>query len=113
MGFDTSELTALEHDFVKAAAKVTELAKLAIAKTALDIEADAKVLAPVDTGNLKNSISSEASGLTAEVSASTAYSDYVEYGTSRMNAQPYMGPAFDARVPGLEKALGQIGEKIL
>lgn len=27
--------------------------------------------------------------------------------------QPYMGPAFDRRAPGLEKALGQIGEDIL
>lgn len=113
MGFDTSELQALAVDLEKSGAKVIERARLAVAKVALDVEATAKTLAPVDTGNLKNSISSEIDGLTAEVSASTSYSDYVEYGTSRMAAQPYMGPAFDEHAPNLEKALGQIGEKAL
>lgn len=113
MGFDTSELRRLSADLGKADAKVTELASKAIAKTALDIEADAKALAPVDTGLLKNSISSDIKPLSAEIGPTTHYAGYVEHGTSRMAAQPYMGPAFDRRAPGLEKALGQIGGKIL
>ena len=28
-------------------------------------------------------------------------------------AQPYMGPSFDRNVPGLERALGDIGEEVL
>lgn len=113
MGFDTSELQKLAADLGEASAKVTPRAELVVRKVALDIEATAKTIVPVDTGNLKNSIGSEIDGLTAEISATTDYSDYIEFGTSRMNAQPYMGPALDEHAPTFEKALGQIGEKIL
>jgi HK97 gp10 family phage protein len=113
MGFDTSELRKLSADLGKADAKVTGLASKAIAKTALDIEADAKALAPVDTGYLKGSISSDIGTLSAEIGPTASYGHFLEYGTSKMAAQPFMGPAFERRVPGLEKALGQIGSKIL
>lgn len=113
MGFDTSALQKLAVDLGQADAKVTGLVSKAIAKTALDIEADAKALAPVDTGLLKNSISSDIKPMSAEIGPSTHYAHFVEHGTSRMAAQPFMGPAFERRVPGLEKAIGQIGGKIL
>ena len=113
MGFDTSDLQKLAVDLGEASAKVTARAEMVVKKVALDIEATAKTIVPVDTGNLKNSIGSEVDGLSAEVSATTDYADYVEYGTSRMHAQPYMGPALDEHAPTFEKALGQIGEKIL
>lgn len=48
------------------------------------------------TGNLRSSISSKMStdGLFGEVSPHTEYASYVEYGTRKMQAQPYMRPAF-------------------
>lgn len=113
MHLDVSELRDLAGDLKKGAAKVESLAPLVVKKSGLDIEATAKVNAPVDTGTLENSISADIDGLTAEVSATTNYADYVEYGTSRMAAQPYMGPAFDAHVPAFEEALGKVGGKIL
>ena len=113
MGFDTSALQKLAVELGEADARVTDRVSAAIRKTALDIEADAKALAPVDTGALKNSISSDIKPLSAEIGPSTSYAHFVEHGTSRMAAQPYMGPAFERRVPGLEKAIGQIGGKIL
>jgi len=113
MHFDVSELRDLEGDLKKGAAKVEELAPLVVKKSALDIERDAKIKAPVDTGNLMGSIGSDIDGLSAEVGPTAEYGGYVEYGTSKMDAQPYMGPAFEKHAPVFEKALGQVAGKIL
>jgi HK97 gp10 family phage protein len=110
---DFSEIYKLATDLGKAGAKAGFMASAAIAKTAHDIERDAKVAAPVDTGNLRNSISSDIARLHAEIGPTAAYGIYVEYGTSRMAPQPYLGPAFDRNAPGLEKAIGDIGGRIL
>lgn len=34
-------------------------------------------------------------GMTAEAGPSTGYSEYLEYGTRKMEAQPFVRPAFD------------------
>lgn len=55
--------------------------------------------APYDTGNLRRSIQLDITdgGMTAEVTATAHYAQYVEYGTRYMRAQPYMKPAFNAQ----------------
>ena len=113
MHFDTSELRALAGDLKEGAARVESLAPRVVAKTAHDIEADGKIFAPVLTGTLESSISSEVHGLSAEIGPHTDYEAYVEYGTSKMHAQPYMGPAVEKNAPAFEDALGKVGEKIL
>lgn len=113
MHFDVSELRDLEHDLEKGAAKVEGLAPKVVAKSAHDIEADGKILAPVLTGTLESSISSDVNGLEAEIGPHTDYEAYVEYGTSKMDAQPYMGPAAEKNTPAFVEAMGQVGAKIL
>ena len=53
---------------------------------------------PVDTGALKGSVQNvivdEASETKGTVSYNTNYAIYVELGTSRMAAQPYLHPAY-------------------
>jgi HK97 gp10 family phage protein len=110
MGFDTSELRALSADLGKGAARTEPLAEKVVAKTALGIEADGKINAPVDTGHLMNSISSDVHGLSAEIGPTANYGHFVEGGTSRMAPQPYMGPAADKWFPVLEQAITKIGE---
>lgn len=105
---DTHEVDRLLTDLAKASEQVARRASQAIAKTAHDIEADAKILVPVDTGFLKNSISSDIGELEAEVGPTAHYGGYVEEGTSRQSPQPYLRPAFDRRKEGLVKALDQI-----
>ena len=56
----------------------------------------AKDLVPVDTGNLRSSISARSLGDGCECDASADYAQYVEYGTYKMDAQPYFEPALEA-----------------
>ena len=51
---------------------------------------------PVDTGELIGSIDGFADGESVEVYADADYAQYVEYGTSKMEAQPYFRPAVAA-----------------
>lgn len=51
---------------------------------------------PVDTGHLKRSITLEVSSMTAKVQEHTEYGKWVETGTRKMAAQPYMKPALNS-----------------
>lgn len=113
-GFDASEIYTLASDLRGSATKAKKTAGAAVQKTAADIGADAKSLAPVDTGNLKSSIGVGKVGPLESVVGPTAnYGIYLELGTSRMPAQPFMGPATDRRVPAFLQAMEQIADGIL
>jgi HK97 gp10 family phage protein len=77
-----------------------------VRKAAFDIEAGAKDRAPVDLGTLKNSIQA---GPVAKghwrVRVGVHYGIYQEFGTSRMPAQPYLMPAFEAVVKSFRRAI--------
>lgn len=76
------------------------------------IERMAKVKAPVDTGALKNSIfSAKAGNLTYKVTAPQHYAIYVEKGTRKMRAQPYLKPALDVERPKLISNLRKLYER--
>ena len=79
----------------------------AVMDAVLAIQNDARVRVPVDTGRLRNSIGweMEADRLAARVGTNVDYAPHVEYGTSRMAAQPYLTPAFFAEVPRFEERL--------
>ena len=61
----------------------------------LQCEGYAKMLCPVDTGNLRNSIThtTDAEGKVEYVGTNVEYAAYVEFGTSKTRAQPYIQPA--------------------
>lgn len=72
----------------------------AVMAGAFVLEAAAKMKTPIDTGNLVNSInteliSSDETSAFAEVGTGVEYAEHVEFGTSKMVAQPYMRPAYD------------------
>lgn len=86
-------------------------ASAVVRKVAFDTEADAKALAPVDTGMLRNSVTTAVmgDGLTAAVVATASYAFWVETGTSRQAPQPFMGPATDRNTPLFHEAMSQLG----
>lgn len=116
---DVSQVRALGSRIAAAGPRIGSRAAAALRKTAMDIEADAKAMAPVDTGNLQNSISTSITGdgrfgsMSAEVGPTAEYGIYQEFGTSVMGAQPFMGPAFDRRAPGYAAALADIAAEFL
>ena len=67
----------------------------ALTTSALLVQGDAKLRSPVDTGNLRSSISHKVTTnkATIFVPQSVSYGVFVEYGTSRQAPQPYMEPA--------------------
>jgi HK97 gp10 family phage protein len=72
----------------------------------------AKQLVPVDTGALKNSIDYEVNRIgrryNVRVSATEPYAIFVEMGTHKMDAQPYLRPAlFNNRTDILRKVAGK------
>ena len=62
------------------------------------------------TGNLKRSIDLEISpnGLKATVEPKAEYAAYVELGTRKMEAQPYLKPAFEEQKKQFEKDLQKL-----
>ena len=58
-------------------------------------EGYAKRLCPVDTGRLRNSITHalDSGGRAVYVGTNVEYAPYVELGTARQKAQPYLRPA--------------------
>ncbi len=89
-----------------------ERAAQAVMKAAYDIEGQAKAIVPVDTGNLKNSIQTTQEGELAAAVGPRAveYAIYVEYGTVKMRAQPYMRPAAEKVRPAFIQAMEQIAK---
>ena len=79
-------------EFLDALPEQIEQALIAIGMTA---ETYAKELCPVDTGRLRNSITHEVdmNEQAAIIGSNVEYAAYVELGTSRQHAQPYLRPA--------------------
>lgn len=113
MSIDSSEVKHLAADLYAAPAKVETGAIGAVSDSTNDTERDAKIFAPVFTGELKERIESSSRGLSGEVVSRAGHSEYVEDGTSDTAPQPFMGPALELNAPGLEHQLGDVGESIL
>ncbi len=113
MDIDVSELNRLAADLGTIGARVTAKAAIAVRKASVDTQADAQRFAPVDTGYLRQSITSTVRGLSGVVGPSANYGAYVEYGTSRSGPQAFMGPAFDRHAPLFVQACESIAESAL
>lgn len=106
-----SDLSDYAADLEAWADNLEARASQVVRKTAMDTTADAKALAPVDTGNLRNSIITANDGPLRAASVATAsYAPFVEFGTSRMAPQPFMGPAQERRTPAFFDAIAELAE---
>lgn len=78
----------------------------ALQTLANEIVAEAQSTVAVDTGALRDSLTSEVSGeLEIEVHDGVEYGQWVEFGTQKMPARPFLTPA-------VEKARGRLPELV-
>lgn len=92
--------------------KLNDASRKGITEACLLVQAQAKALTPVDTGNLRDSIDykvednkGEASGV---VGTAIDYGVHIEYGTEYQKAQPYLIPAFRENKSNIEKIIGDL-----
>lgn len=109
---DASELNKLSAALGNVSKEALPVARVAVQKTSADIKRSAQAMAPVDTGNLKNSVTYETTqssdAVEGLIGPTANYGKFVEFGTSRMAPRAFMGPAFDRHAHELETAMGQI-----
>lgn len=110
MSSDFTQIGKLAGDLGRARGKVAKSVGIVLDKTAASVQRTAQMRAPVDTGNLRNSIGVSRTGATSrEIGPTANYGVFVEFGTSRMGPQPFMGPALESVRPSFEQAMSEIG----
>lgn len=95
-----SGLDKLMEELGATAALTIDAAASAMKTTTGQVQATAKQVAPKRTGYMANNISVEpvkktATSVTGTVNAKADYSSFVEFGTYKMHAEPFMRPAVD------------------
>ena len=119
-----STITITFNRFPEIAAKLPRETSAVVRKTAYDVEGAAKIFAPVETGNLKNSIQTHYEpgdleamvdiaenrppGASANAATAAEYGVYQEFGTYKMGAHPFMTPAAEANRGPFEQAMTQM-----
>ena len=83
-------------DIAAFAEQIQENISSALLNAAEVVAENARAICPVDTGTLRASIGTSVSGNTAQVYAGADYAVYVEMGTYKMAAQPFLTPALAA-----------------
>jgi len=96
-----SGLDKLMEELGATAGATIEAANSAMKTTTGQVRDQAKQIAPKRTGNMANNIIAEpvkktAASVTGTVNAKADYSSFVEFGTYKMSAQPFMRPAVSA-----------------
>jgi len=91
-------------------AKITTAAERGLLKALLFCEKEAKNRCPVVTGRLRASITGKITKFTGtavegKLGAHTNYAAYVELGTARSKARPYLWPALEDNFEKIEKIL--------
>ena len=107
---DFRKIERLQKALARAPGIITEELGKAVRDLVLLVEGEAKKLCPVDTGKLRASITPVIESWAAGyVGTNTHYAPYVEYGTRKMEAQPFLEPAF---LEGQRQASKIFGEAI-
>ncbi|NLO84096.1 MAG: hypothetical protein GX096_01500 [Clostridiales bacterium] len=110
---DLSGMDAIESSIQDAIASILPSAASGVASALSLIEGTAKELCPIDQGELAAGISTSLTTSQGEVvgtvTASAPHSAYVEFGTIKSGAQPFMHPAFELQK---DAAMQQIANAI-
>jgi len=92
-----------------------EAIRIALVRGALKVELAAKEMCPVDTGRLRGSITTDKRYIQkflVRIGTNVDYAIYVELGTKKMDARPYLLPAFfmfeGEIIKDIKKILGKV-----
>lgn len=100
-----AKLTIDDFAFSKSVEETTKridsACEKSVKETCEDIQRMAKQFAPVRSGKLRDSIKIKVDGLKGEVYSDVSYVGYVENGTRKMRARPFLRPAYDACIKEL------------
>ena len=101
------ELLAVAADLGRAQARARREGRKAVEQHTRAGATEARRLAAVDTGHMRSVVTSTvtaggADTWVGEWGDEADYARYVEYGTSKMRAQPFIGPSLDRVAPRLE-----------
>ena len=93
--------------------QVEDKIKAVLKIAAFAVERKGKEKSPVDTGANRDSIFvaevDDIGGAPAyRIGPTTEYGPFLEFGTSKMSARPYMIPALESESPRLKEAITQI-----
>lgn len=111
------DIDRLERDLRQAPDRLHGRTVELVRSSTLACEAIGKGRAPVRTGHLKGSITSEfaesATTVRGETGPEAEYGWFVEHGTRHMAPQPYMGPAADIVEPAFYAGAAAVGASVL
>ena len=97
-------ISALDGALKQIEVKVNE----AIQGAGIDTEAGAKQRCPVDTGRLRASIKYTPEHLKCTIGTNVSYGPYVELGTRKRHAHPYLYPSFQIAAKALKDELRKL-----
>lgn len=107
---DMSELDALASTLAEVAPKVRRVSSEEMTRAAAQLRDDAKADAPVDAGELRDSIHVRGGDGYRDVIADAEHAWFVEFGTSDTPPQPYLWPQVPAAAERLADALGYLAD---
>ena len=81
---------------------IDSIVKRELTDSAHNIEEQAKMSAPVDTGRLRASIKADVKGLEANIGTDVEYAPYVHDGTYEITANPFLEEAAEGILEGIE-----------
>jgi HK97 gp10 family phage protein len=99
--------TRTEIDLAAPAARIERLARDALATAAEGIAAEARARAARRSGTLAGAIASRADGDGFAIVALAPHAAFVELGTARAPARPFLRPALEAGRAGLAAAIAR------
>ncbi len=106
--FDMSEVTALAAELAAAPVKAKRASSESLTKIAAKFRDDARTAAPVSSGALRDSIKVRGGADYRIITATARHAFFVEFGTSKMQPQPFMWPQVPTASRAIEDALGDI-----
>jgi HK97 gp10 family phage protein len=107
-----------KNNFEKVHKNVDRANYMAMTKAVLFCEGQAKKNCPVLTGRLMSSIFHRvtfpvANTLKGEIGSNVFYAPYVEFGTSKQSAHPYLRPAIDENVGRIQQIFADEIKKVI